>query len=65
LTLPDYLQKNYINFPDNILPKYKNKRADFADTLFQHINWDNTADRLNIATKGVSAPFFLSAADTL
>jgi Fe-Mn family superoxide dismutase len=29
--------------------KYKNKRADFVDTLFNIINWDNTADRLNAA----------------
>jgi superoxide dismutase, Fe-Mn family len=31
--------------------KYKNKRADFVDTLFSIINWDNVADRLNVATK--------------
>ena len=31
--------------------KYKNKRADFVDTMFQIINWDNVADRLNTATK--------------
>ena len=31
--------------------KYKNKRADFVDTLFNIINWDNTADRLNAALK--------------
>lgn len=31
--------------------KYKNKRQDFVDTLFNIINWDNVADRLNIAMK--------------
>ncbi len=31
--------------------KYKNKRADFVDTMFQIINWDNVSDRLNTATK--------------
>lgn len=31
--------------------KYKNKRADFVDTMFQIVNWDNVADRLNTATK--------------
>ena len=31
--------------------KYKNKRADFVDTMLQIINWDNVADRLNTATK--------------
>lgn len=31
--------------------KYKNKRADFVDTMFQIINWDNVADRLNTATR--------------
>ncbi|WP_341840384.1 superoxide dismutase [Chitinophaga caseinilytica] len=31
--------------------KYKNKRQDFVDTLFNIINWDNVADRLNIARK--------------
>jgi superoxide dismutase, Fe-Mn family len=31
--------------------KYKNKRADFVDTLFNIINWENTADRLNAALK--------------
>jgi superoxide dismutase, Fe-Mn family len=31
--------------------KYKNKRADFVDTMFQIIDWDNVADRLNTATK--------------
>jgi Fe-Mn family superoxide dismutase len=31
--------------------KYKNKRADYVDTMLQIINWDNVADRLNIATK--------------
>jgi superoxide dismutase, Fe-Mn family len=31
--------------------KYKNKRADFVDTLFNIINWDNVADRLNMALK--------------
>jgi superoxide dismutase, Fe-Mn family len=31
--------------------KYKNKRADFVDTMFQIIDWGNVADRLNTATK--------------
>ena len=31
--------------------KYKNKRADFVDTMFQIINWDNVADRLNTALR--------------
>lgn len=31
--------------------KYKNKRADFVDALFNIINWDNVAERLNIAQK--------------
>jgi len=31
--------------------KYKNKRSDFVDTLFKIINWDNVAQRLDIATK--------------
>ena len=31
--------------------KYKNKRADFVDTLFKIINWENVADRFNNATK--------------
>ena len=31
--------------------KYKNKRADFVDTMLQIINWDNVADRLNTAVK--------------
>lgn len=31
--------------------KYKNKRADFVDTMFQIINWDNVSERLNTATK--------------
>ena len=31
--------------------KYKNKRADFVDALFNIINWDNAADRLNDAIK--------------
>ena len=31
--------------------KYKNKRADFVDTMLQIINWDNVADRLNAAVK--------------
>ena len=29
--------------------KYKNKRTDFVDALFNIINWDNVADRLNNA----------------
>ena len=29
--------------------KYKNKRNDFVDTMFQIIDWDNIADRLNAA----------------
>ncbi len=31
--------------------KYKNKRADFVDSVFNIINWDNVAQRLNDATK--------------
>jgi Fe-Mn family superoxide dismutase len=31
--------------------KYKNKRADFVDSLFNIINWDNAAQRLDIALK--------------
>jgi superoxide dismutase, Fe-Mn family len=31
--------------------KYKNKRADFVDALFNVINWDNVAMRLDIALK--------------
>ena len=31
--------------------KYKNKRADFVDELFNYMNWDNAAQRLEIALK--------------
>ena len=31
--------------------KYKNKRADFVDTMLNIINWDNVSDRLNTAVK--------------
>lgn len=31
--------------------KYKNKRTDFVDTLFNILNWDNAAQRLNTALK--------------
>ena len=31
--------------------KYKNKRTDFVDALFNIINWDNVAQRLNGAIK--------------
>lgn len=31
--------------------KYKNKRADFVDSLLQIINWDNVSDRLNTALR--------------
>ena len=31
--------------------KYKNKRTDFVDNLFNIINWDNVAQRLNDALK--------------
>ena len=31
--------------------KYKNKRPDFVDALFNIINWDNIAQRLNDSTK--------------
>ena len=31
--------------------KYKNKRPDFVDALFNIINWDNVAQRLDIAMK--------------
>ncbi len=31
--------------------RYKNKRTDFVDALFNIINWDNAAQRLNTAIK--------------
>lgn len=31
--------------------KYKNKRADFVDELFNFLNWDNVAERLALALK--------------
>ena len=31
--------------------KYKNKRNDFVDALFNIINWDNVAQRLEIAKR--------------
>jgi superoxide dismutase, Fe-Mn family len=31
--------------------KYKNKRTDFVDALFNILNWDNVAQRLDIALK--------------
>jgi Fe-Mn family superoxide dismutase len=31
--------------------KYKNKRADFVDAIFNILNWDNVADRLDNALK--------------
>ena len=31
--------------------KYRNKRTDFVDALFNIINWDNAAQRLDIALK--------------
>lgn len=31
--------------------KYKNKRSDFVDALFNIINWDNVAERLETAKK--------------
>ncbi|GAB4027315.1 superoxide dismutase [Spirosoma gilvum] len=31
--------------------KHKNKRADFVDTLFKVLNWDNAAQRLDVALK--------------
>jgi len=31
--------------------KYKNKRTDFVDALFNLINWDNVAQRLDLALK--------------
>jgi Fe-Mn family superoxide dismutase len=31
--------------------KYKNKRGDFVDALFNIINWDNVAQRLDVAAK--------------
>ncbi len=31
--------------------KYKNKRTDFVDSLLNIINWDNVADRLQVALK--------------
>lgn len=34
--------------------KYKNRRNDFVDTMFQLINWDNVRERLNTGIKVVS-----------
>jgi Fe-Mn family superoxide dismutase len=31
--------------------KYRNRRAEFVDNLFSIINWDNVADRFNIASR--------------
>ena len=31
--------------------KYKNKRSDFVDMIFNIINWGNVADRYQIASK--------------
>ena len=31
--------------------KYKNKRSDFVDNLFSILNWDNVAERLDMAIK--------------
>ncbi len=31
--------------------KYRNRRAEFVDNLFNIVNWDNVADRFNIAGK--------------
>ncbi len=31
--------------------KYRNRRAEFVDNLFSIVNWDNVADRFNIASK--------------
>jgi Fe-Mn family superoxide dismutase len=31
--------------------KYRNRRAEFVDNLFPIINWDNAAERLNVALK--------------
>jgi len=31
--------------------KYKNKRTDFVDAIFKLLNWDNAAQRLDIAIK--------------
>ena len=31
--------------------KYRNRRAEFVDNLFPIINWDNVAERFNLATK--------------
>lgn len=31
--------------------KYRNRRAEFVDNLFNVLNWDNVAERLNTATK--------------
>ena len=31
--------------------KYKNRRSEFVDTLFNIVNWDNVAQRLDIALK--------------
>ena len=31
--------------------KYRNRRAEFVDNLFSIVNWDNVADRFNIASR--------------
>ena len=31
--------------------KHKNKRAEFVDTILEIINWDNVAERLEVAKK--------------
>lgn len=31
--------------------KYRNRRAEFVDNLFSIVNWDNAAERLQLATK--------------
>lgn len=31
--------------------KYRNRRAEFVDNLFSIVNWDNVADRFNIAAR--------------
>jgi Fe-Mn family superoxide dismutase len=31
--------------------KYKNKRTDFVDVIFNILNWDNAAQRLDVALK--------------
>ncbi len=40
----DFLQQTSL-----IYLKYKNKRANFVDELFDFLNWDNASERLEVA----------------